>query len=135
MDGRTTLRKASWYLVLLWYEGLTATAGAPNQAMATTYDDEPNPFQDEAGGYDAGSSLSTPSVERISFTPERSEAAVDSSQSTVDGRFTDDTRALPPIPPSPTTRNPRQTTGFKNEIDRYIHSGDDVEIHVTFTHI
>lgn len=127
--------KLVFSLVVLRARELTATTGAPNQAMATTYDDEPNPFQDEAGGYDAGSSLSTPSIERISFTPERSEAAVDSSQSTVDGRFTDDTRALPPVPPSPTTRNPRQTTGFKNEIDRYIHSGDDVEIHVTFTYI
>ena len=97
------------------------------------YDDEPNPFQDESSSsYGVGSSLSTPSVERISFTPERSESsAVDSSQSTINNGFADDSsRTLPPVPTSPVSRAPRQTTGFKNEIDRYIHSGDDIELQV-----
>lgn len=98
--------------------------------MVSSYEEESNPFQDDAGGFEVGSSLGTPSVERISFTPERSGSAVDSSQSTVNGGFNDDSRVLPPAPTSPPAREPRQTTGFKNEIDRYIHSGDDVEINV-----
>lgn len=100
--------------------------------MTGQYDEEPNPFQDEGGGFEVGSSLGTPSVERISFTPERSTSAVDSSQSTVNGGFADEpSRALPPVPASPTQAVPRQTTGFKNDIDRYIHSGDDVQIQVS----
>lgn len=98
--------------------------------MVSSYEEETNPFQDDAVGFEVGSSLGTPSVERISFTPERSGSAVDSSQSTVNGGFNEDSRVLPPVPSSPPTRVPRQTTGFKNEIDRYIHSGDDVEINV-----
>lgn len=102
-----------------------------------SYDDEPNPFQDEgsSSSYGVGSSLSTPSVERISFTPERSgsepSSAVDSSQSTINNGFADEaSRTLPPVPTSPVARAPRQTTGFKNDIDKYIHSGDDVELQV-----
>lgn len=105
--------------------------------MSTPYDEEVNPFAQDDGAFDAQSSLSTPSVERISFTPERTGSAVDSSQSTVNGGGGDystessNSRALPSVPQSPTQQAPRQPAAYKNDIDRYLHSGDDADIQVS----
>jgi hypothetical protein len=93
-------------------------------AMTSSYEEEPNPFSQDVG-FDGVSGLSTPSVEHITFTPEGT--TVESSQSTVNGQFLEGSRIL--VPPNiPGSSPPSRPIGYKSEIDRYLHSGEDVEI-------
>lgn len=94
--------------------------------MANQYDDTLNPFQEDGSAspviFDTPSLLSTPSIEHVQFTPEGT--AVDSSQSTVNGQFEDHSRMTFNQAIFPSAR----PNGYKNDIDRYLHSGDDAEI-------
>ncbi|KAF8328408.1 uncharacterized protein EI90DRAFT_2926124 [Cantharellus anzutake] len=94
--------------------------------MTSPYDDTLNPFQEDGSAspltFDAPSLVSTPSIEHVQFTPDGT--AVDSSQSTVNGQFGEHSKPTgnPAVYPS------ARPAGFKNDIDRYLHSGDDAEI-------
>ncbi|KAF9511391.1 hypothetical protein BS47DRAFT_1377211 [Hydnum rufescens UP504] len=92
--------------------------------MTSSYEEEPNPFSQDVG-FDGVSGLSTPSVEHITFTPEGT--TVESSQSTVNGQFFEGSRILAP-PHIPGGSPASRPIGYKSEIDRYLHSGEDVEI-------
>jgi hypothetical protein len=95
--------------------------------MSSSYEDETNPFQQEPG-FETLSGVSSPSVEHVSFTPEGT--AADSSQSTVNGQFLEEPRSTygNSQMSSPVMSIPSGAGGYKNEIDRILHTGDDVQI-------
>ncbi len=94
--------------------------------MANQYEDTLNPFQEDGSAspvmFDTPSLLSTPSIEHVQFTPEGT--AVDSSQSTINGQFEDHSRMTLNQGIFPSVRQ----IGYGNDIDQYLHSGDDAEI-------
>lgn len=108
-------------------------SGLLTKHTMSTYEEEPNPFRDDeevSYGVSSNSSLTDQHNGDETSTPP---AALDSSQSTLGAGGRDSPQGYAISSPSlPSTPQPPRPAGYKGEIDRYLHSGDDIEILVSY---
>ena len=94
------------------------------------YDEAPNPFgEDSEGPYEATPSPSISRVDLTSSSDSNGDDGLDSSHSTLNNREPARAAASTSSPPIAPAQLP-PPAGYKNDIDRYLHSGDEVEVQV-----